>query len=123
MNCFVLANRSRASRSLGLSAVIFFLTLAGSPAGDSVKDTYLDCLKDFERYAESIWHDASHPNSPPDAGYFGDGHSDGNGGIRGTCGVAVGYAVLVRAFPDDPKKSARLDRIRKVLNYAATAHA
>ncbi len=84
--------------------------------------TYLECLVEFERYAEITWREAAYPNSPPSSGYFGDGKSGGNGGIRGTCGVALAYAVLVHALPDDPKTPARLARIDKTLNYAANTH-
>ena len=79
----------------------------------------LEFLLDAERYDESVWHEAVHSNAPPDSGYFGDGASGGNGGIRGSCGIAVAYAVLVRALPADPKRTNRLARIRQALNYAA----
>jgi hypothetical protein len=92
-------------------------------AEESVPTAYLELIKKFEPYAETLWHDAKYPNSPTDAGYWGDGRSEGNGGIRGTCGIAVGYAVLVRAFPKDAKNKHRLERIRQALNYAANAHA
>jgi hypothetical protein len=86
------------------------------------KQTYLDALVDFERYAETIWHDATGASRPTNAGYWGDGGSSGNGGIRGSCGVAVAYAVLVVAQPNDPKTATRLSRITKALNYAGQAH-
>jgi hypothetical protein len=95
--------------------------LAGFARADSLQH-YLDALVDFERHAETIWHDATGSSRPPDSGYFGDGNSSGNGGIRGSCGVAVAYAVLVRALPADPKRPARLEKIRQALNYAANTH-
>ena len=73
-------------------------------------------------HAESVWHEAAFLNSPAESGYFGDGNSTGNGGIRGATGIAVAYAVLVRAFPRDPRTAIRLEHIRKTLNYAANTH-
>ncbi|HWH68661.1 MAG TPA: autotransporter-associated beta strand repeat-containing protein, partial [Candidatus Sulfotelmatobacter sp.] len=84
--------------------------------------TYLQCLTNFERYAESIWHTASYAGAPADAGYWGDGGSSGNGGIRGNSGVAVAYAVLVMALPDAPQVTNRLARLRQALNYNAATH-
>src|SRR5437588_12532003 len=69
----------------------------------SSQQTYLQCLTNFETYAETIWHDASGASRPTNAGYWGDGGSTGNGGIRGMCGVAVAYAVMVKALPGDQK--------------------
>ncbi|HXU75359.1 MAG TPA: discoidin domain-containing protein [Methylomirabilota bacterium] len=86
------------------------------------QQTYLDALVDFERYAETIWHDATGVNQPTNSGYWGDGGSSGNGGIRGSCGIAVAYAVLVKAAPADPKTATRLSRITRALNYAANSH-
>src|ERR1019366_2781956 len=98
------------------------LVLAGTPARADSQLTYLQCLTNFEVYAESIWHTASYANAPVDAGYWGDGGSSGNGGIRGNGGVALAYAVLVVAYPSDPKLATRLSRIREALNYNAGAH-
>ena len=90
---------------------------SGSVAGP-VAHIYLDCLRDFEGYAESIWHDAV---EPPESGFFGDGRSAGNGGIRGSCGVCVAYATLVRAdAPGDQER--RLSRLEAALRYAAMTH-
>lgn len=84
--------------------------------------TYLQCLVSFEAHAETIWREASGTGRPPDSGYWGDGNSGGNGGIRGSCGVAVAYAVLVRSLPGDARNATRLERIRKALHYAAHTH-
>jgi hypothetical protein len=78
---------------------------------------YLDSLVEFERYAEAVWHDAPEPAA---AGYFGDGNSGGNGGIRGSCGICVAYATLVRAGGPDEQR--RLARLRAALRYAAGTH-
>jgi hypothetical protein len=128
----VIASNSRdlglaRSRGAGLAfirfwaaAMITFLTVLLARA-DS-KQIYLDALADFERYAETIWHDATGASRPTNAGYWGDGGSSGNGGIRGSCGIAVAYAVLVVAQPNDPKTATRISRITKALNYAGQAH-
>src|SRR5690348_14881225 len=91
-----------------------------SPA-DSAQ-TYLDCLVDFQRYGDSIWHQASYANAPANSGYWGDGLSTGNGGIRGSCGVAVAYAVLAVAYPADTNRPARIAKIQQALNYASGTH-
>ena len=101
---------------------ITLLLLAVAHAQASSQQTYLQCLTNFEPYAESIWHTASYSNAPADAGYWGDGGSSGNGGIRGNGGVALAYAVLVVAYPGDPKLTNRLSRLRQALNFNAGAH-
>jgi len=87
----------------------------------SSQGTYLDCLLNFEPYAERYWHTATYSNAPADAGYFGDGVS-GEGGIRTSCGVALSYAVLAKAFPDATNRAVRLERVRQALNFAAQTH-
>ena len=83
------------------------------------QSTYLQCLTNFEAYAETIW---TTSGTIPDSGYWGDGASTGNGGIRGNGGIAVAYAVLCLALPNDPKYSTRLARIRQALNYDHNTH-
>ena len=80
---------------------------------------YLQCLTNFESYAESIWHTSG---TVPDSGYWGDGGSTGNGGIRGNGGIAVAYAALALALPDDLKFTNRIARIRQALNYDFNTH-
>jgi autotransporter-associated beta strand protein len=98
------------------------ILLACTSAWADSQQTYLQCLTNFETYAESIWHTATYSGAPADSGYWGDGGSTGNGGIRGNSGVAVAYAVLVVAQPTDPKTTTRLSRIRQALNYDAATH-
>ena len=81
---------------------------------------YLQCLTNFETYAESIWH--TNTTGIPDAGFWGDGGSTGNGGIRGNGGIAVAYATLCIALPNDPKFTNRLARVRQALNYDYNTH-
>ena len=84
------------------------------PAAD-----YLLALQRFEPWAESTWHDYS---KIPHSGYFGDGVAGGNNGIRGIGLIALGYAVLVQAFPHDPKRQHRLRRIEDALRYLEETH-
>lgn len=108
------------SRLRLLAGLCFALMVFRAEAGSA--DTYLACLTNFEQYAESVWHTATYSNSPADAGYWGDGASSGNGGIRGHSSIALAYAVLVIARPGDTQTSNRLVRIRQALNYDAAAH-
>ncbi|MEI6076441.1 MAG: discoidin domain-containing protein [Verrucomicrobiota bacterium] len=80
---------------------------------------YLQCLTNFETYAETIWHTSG---AMPDSGYWGDGGSTGNGGIRGNGGVALAYAVLCLALPNDARFTNRLARVRQALNYDCNTH-
>src|SRR5437899_2311144 len=95
----------RAAFGFLLSA--FCLQLCCAPARADSQATYLQCLTNFETYAETIWHTSG---TIPDSGYWGDGGSTGNGGIRGNGGVAVAYAVLAVALPSDSRYSNRLAR-------------
>src|ERR1039458_7775231 len=88
-------------------------------AQTNLHQIYLQCLTNFETYAETIWHTSG---SIPDSGYWGDGGSTGNGGIRGNGGVAVAYAVLALALPNDPKFTNRIARVRQALNYDYNTH-
>ncbi len=98
--------------------MLCLLGASGWPAGAGSQEIYLQCLTNFETYAETVWH----THSAPDSGYWGDGVSTGNAGIRGNSGVAVAYATLVVAQPDHPNTSHRLDRIRQALNYNHHTH-
>ena len=111
--------RGKISWILRLS--VWLLPFAGFNAGAQTtsRDIYLQCLTNFETYAESIWHPSS---SVPDSGYWGDGNSTGNGGIRGNSGIAVAYAVLCVALPNDPKFATRLTYLRQALNYDYNTH-
>jgi hypothetical protein len=113
-------------RELQLSFFIFhfsfFISLACAPkisAQTNSQQIYLQCLTNFEIYAESIWTTSA---TIPDSGYWGDGGGTGNGGIRGNSGIAVAYAVLCLALPNDPKFTNRLARVRQALNYDYNTH-
>jgi hypothetical protein len=100
----------------------WILAFAGAVSAQTSQQRYLEALVDFQRHGETVWRAASGASRPPDSGYWGDGVSAGNAGIRGSCGVAVAYAVLVKAQPGDTDNPARLAKIRQALNYAANAH-
>lgn len=80
---------------------------------------YLQALLKFEPWAESTWADYERI---PGAGYFGDGQSDGNAGIRGTMCIAFTYGVLIDEFPDAPQRAHRLKRLEAALRYAEQTH-
>jgi len=102
-----------------IGAFLFCKFAVTGSAQTSSQQIYLQCLTDFETYAETIWHTSA---TIPDAGYWGDGGSTGNGGIRGNSGIAVAYAVLCLAQPDDPKFTNRIARVRQALNYDFNTH-
>ncbi len=84
------------------------------PAAD-----YLKALLNFEPWAESVWKD--YPGIIG-TGYFGDGASKGNGGIRGNCGIALAYSVLICEFPNAPEYKNRLKKVEAALRYTAETH-
>jgi hypothetical protein len=101
---------------------VWFLLAAGGFAASAQTNSqqiYLNCLTNFESYAETIWHPSG---TVPDAGYWGDGGSTGNGGIRGNGGVALAYATLAVALPGDPKFTNRIARVRQAANYDYNTH-
>lgn len=102
-----------------IGAFLFCKFAVTGSAQTSSQQIYLQCLTNFETYAETIWHTSG---TIPDSGYWGDGGSTGNGGIRGNGGVAVAYAVLCLAQPNDPKFTNRIARVRQALNYDFNTH-
>ena len=112
----------RTNPRLPVLLLLLLVLIVASSARAGSQQTYLQCLTNFETYAETIWHTASYTGAPTDAGYWGDGGSSGNGGIRGNSGIAVAYAVMMVAQPGDVKNPTRLARIRQALNYDTTTH-
>jgi hypothetical protein len=112
--------RMNLHRSLSVLAVAVLLwDCAAVSAQTNSAQIYLQCLTNFETYAETIWHSSG---TIPDSGYWGDGGSTGNGGIRGNSGIAVAYAALCVALPGDPRFATRLSRVRQALNYDYNTH-
>lgn len=115
-----LKSSSGCFRNWAAVTVMIIAITAGCRAGGSdPSDAYLTLLRNFEPYAESVWSDYPVLEG---AGYFGDGKSVGNGGIRGTCNITLAYAVLATACPDDPQTPHRLKRIETALRYATMTH-
>jgi hypothetical protein len=113
-------HRQSVLRWLACAGVFLWLSCSFNLfAQPTSQQLYLQCLTNFETYAQSIWHASS---TIPDAGYWGDGGSTGNGGIRGNSGIAVAYAVLCVALPSDSKYSTRLTYLRQALNYDYNTH-
>ena len=104
---------------LTAAVLVMFGLCATARAQTNSQQIYLSCLTNFESYAETIWHASG---TVPDSGYWGDGGSTGNGGIRGNSGIAVAYATLAVALPNDPKFTNRLARVRQALNYDYNTH-
>jgi autotransporter-associated beta strand protein len=104
--------------------LLFLILCRPASAQTNSQQLYLQCLTNFETYAETIWTTAAYSGAPADAGYWGDGgaQAGNNGGIRGNGGVAVAYAVLCLAYPNDPKYATRLARVRQALNYNTATH-
>src|ERR1035437_1268973 len=102
-----------------IGAFLFCKFAVTGSAQTSSQQIYLQCLTNFETYAETIWHTSG---TIPDSGYWGDGGSTGNGGIRGNGGIAVAYAVLCLAQRGDPKFTNRIARVRQALNYDFNTH-
>jgi len=108
----------KAARRAGLWILLLWCSCARAQTAS--QSLYLQCLTNFETYAESIWHTNS--VGIADAGYWGDGGNSGNGAIRGNSGIAVAYATLCVALPNDPKFTNRLNRVRQALNYDYNTH-
>ncbi len=109
---------------LVLAMVLWTISCFAAQGQVASQQIYLQCLTNFETYAETVWHPASYAGAPADSGYWGDGgaQAGNNGGIRGNGGIAVAYAVLCLAYPNDPRYVTRLSRVRQALNYNASTH-
>lgn len=94
--------------------VLCLLTITLAPPDP--QPLLLSTLVEYSRYADSIWQ----VTADGTMGWFGDGASGGNGGIRGTCGTMLAYATLIRA--GRPDAAARLDKVVRGLRYASSTH-
>ena len=102
---------------------------AGSGPPSQIHE-YLRFLVAYAPHAETLWHGAD------GAGYWGDGLSRGNGGIRGTSNLTLACAVLVHALDQGWLTDAQrgelaragldrgvcLDRVRQSWRYLAGSH-
>ena len=101
---------------------------AGSPPAQL--KAYMPIVIHYAPYAESLWHPAGR------GGYWGDGLSGGNGGIRGTSNLTLVMAWLVQAYDEGWLKEAHeaalaaagldratcLRRVREAWTYLAESH-
>ncbi|MDH7482817.1 MAG: hypothetical protein QHH26_12705 [Armatimonadota bacterium] len=81
---------------------------------------YVDMLRKYVNYAEKQWHAASFPN----AGYWGNGISDGNEGIRAVANTALTYAVLAKHADKlaNDERLAYISRAASGIRYAVETH-
>jgi hypothetical protein len=79
---------------------------------------YADVLLKFSRFAETTWKQS--PDDPK-AGYWGNGISGGNEGIRAVANTAFVYAVLAKETDalDRATRQAYIDRALAGVRYAA----
>lgn len=82
---------------------------------------YTDVMYRFTRFAETMWKQS--PDDPK-AGYWGNGISGGNEGIRAVANTALVYAVLAEETDvlDAATRRAYIERALAGLRYAANSH-
>lgn len=82
---------------------------------------YADVLLKFSRFAETTWKQS--PDDPK-AGYWGNGISGGNEGIRAVGNTALVYAVLAKETDalDSATRRAYINRALAGVRYAAMSH-
>jgi hypothetical protein len=100
-------------------AILIFINKLDAQVRTGPAADYLKALQKFEPWAELQWKDYS---AIPNSGYFGDGVSDGNAGIRGTMGIAFTYYILIHVFPKAPELKHRLNRVEEALRYVTDTH-
>lgn len=102
-----------------LLAALGTASAAAGPAikADTMKATLTAMLTDYQRYAETVWHnDTAHPGE----GYWGSGRADGgNEGARATSTTAIVYALL---YNEGDHRIAIKDRVDPALRYACANH-
>jgi hypothetical protein len=86
-----------------------------------ILQTYVGLLRDGCHYADRDWKQSSFD---PAAGYWGDGISGGNEGIRAIAGMALGCATLLKYDADltDAERGDFLARATAGLRYAVVTH-
>lgn len=82
---------------------------------------YVDALVKFSRYAEGQWHELPWDTN---AGYWGNGISGGNEGIRAVANVALAYAVLLKQTDalDAETRRTYAEHAVAGIRYAAETH-
>ena len=107
--------------TLALSASADVYTIRPSISDSELMDLYTRMLVDYCRYAEGQWHAST---TVPDAGYWGNGVSDSNEGIRAVSNTALVYAVLAKKTDalDAKTRDAYRDRAIAGILYVARTH-
>jgi len=87
---------------------------------DELCRLYVQMLANHSRYAETKWHDGPFPNS----GYWGNGVSGGNEGIRAVGNESLAFATLLKQTNalDDGTRRLYADHAMKGIRYAAETH-
>jgi hypothetical protein len=87
---------------------------------DELCRLYVQMLMNHSRYAETKWHDGPFPNS----GYWGNGMSGSNEGIRAVGNVSLAFATLLKQTNalDDDTRRLYADHAVKGIRYAAQTH-
>jgi len=90
-------------------------------AEKELRGIYVDVLAKFARHAEGLWHQSP---SDPKAGYWGNGLSGGNEGIRAVGNTALVYATLAKETDalDAETRRAYIERAVAGIRYVAESH-
>jgi len=86
-----------------------------------LSDLYVEMLAQFSRHAETLWHETQ---SEPKIGYWGNGVSGGNEGIRAVGNTALVQAILLKKTDalDASTRRLYLDHAIAGIRYAAETH-
>lgn len=92
-----------------------------------IRQTYVQMLRDACRQADAEWKLAkfnSTPSQSPVAGYWGDGVSIGNAGIRTAASMVLGCATLLKYYPalSNADRRELLAKATAALRYIAATH-
>lgn len=96
-------------------------TIKPSISDKELSDLYVEMLAQFSRHAETLWHETQ---SEPKTGYWGNGASGGNEGIRAVGNTALVQAILLKKTDalDASTRRIYLDHAIAGIRYAAETH-
>jgi len=105
--------------SLCASADVY--TIKPGISDRELTDLYVEMLAQFSRHAETLWHETQ---SEPKTGYWGNGISGGNEGIRAVANTALVQAILLKKTDalDASTRQVYLDHAIAGIRYAAETH-
>ena len=88
---------------------------------DELLSTYDTLLRDACRFSDREWHDWP---VDPHAGYWGDGVSTGNEGIRGISNMVFTSGVLLKYSPDlaAEERDHLLSKVKSAIRYVVATH-